>query len=53
MYQMQESELHVDQEQKDDDGAFGIQKILQAMPLAHAAQGNAVKQGPRGKGAEG
>jgi len=28
MYEMQESELYIDEEQKNYDGAIGIQKVL-------------------------
>jgi hypothetical protein len=37
MHGVQESELFQDEEQKDHDGASGIQKILPALPEAPSA----------------
>ena len=42
MYEVKKQKLYLDEEQKDDDGAPGIKKILQALSRAYASQGNAV-----------
>jgi hypothetical protein len=40
---MQESQLHIYQEQENYHGAAGTQQVLPALPKAPAAQGNQVE----------
>jgi hypothetical protein len=39
---LQRAELFDHQEPEDDDGATGVQEVLQPLPQAHAAQGSEV-----------
>jgi len=39
---LQESQLHDDEKQEDNDGTSGIQEVLQSLPQAHWPQGNQV-----------
>jgi hypothetical protein len=40
---VQEPELYVHEEQKDHDGALGVEEVLSPLPEAATAQGNQVK----------
>jgi hypothetical protein len=44
MYQVQEQELHVNEEQEDHHGAPGVEEILSKMPDPHAAQGDSLNE---------
>ena len=42
---MQKPQLYINEKQKDDNGAAGIQEILQPLPCSYAAQGNTLGEG--------
>jgi hypothetical protein len=44
MYQVQEPELYINEEQEDHHGAPGVEEILSKMPDSHAAQGDSLNE---------
>ena len=44
MHEVQEPQLHVDEEQENHDGAAGAQEVLQSLPRSYSAQGNTLSE---------